>query len=103
MKSRCSLEWWNSYQRVVATTSQSLFSENAPRLRRLESDAAKDLYCACGSNELARSLTCTEDLISHPVVRDLLVLASSAEFTPRPLRRGGAVMEISTRYIGLRL
>ena len=97
MGSRCSLEWWNSYQRVVATTSQSLFSENAPRLRRLESDAAKDLYCACGTNKLAQSLTCTEDLISHPVDRDLLVLASSAEITPRPLRRGGAVMEISSR------
>ena len=67
VRSRCSLEWWNSYQRVVATTSQGLFSEkNAPRLRRLESDAAKDLYCACGTNKLAQSLPCTEDLIFAP-------------------------------------
>ena len=66
MKSRCRLEWWKSYRRVVATTSQSLFSENAPRLRRLESDAAKDLYCACGTNKLAQSLPCTEDLIFAP-------------------------------------
>ena len=56
-----------------------------------------DRYCACGSNKLARSFTCPEELILRPVVRDLMVLASSAEFTPQPLRRGEAVMQISTR------
>ena len=65
-RSRCEVALQFGMVELLSAWSRASSLKNAPRLRRLESDAAKDLYCACGTNKLAQSLPCTEDLIFAP-------------------------------------